>query len=126
MAPLEMLHNWQMLQKSGQKVWCLHNGAFYRVKVMGVASGGIVQVQYCSDHSFEEVDVGRLSLKTAAAGTMTASAPAAATNTTLVAPATVVAPAAAGISIDFDVKEKVTRLELAQMQEALGKRCLSM
>jgi site-specific DNA-cytosine methylase len=120
LAPLEMLHNWQMLQKSGQKVWCLHNGAFYRVKVMGVASGGIVQVQYCSDHSFEEVDVGRLSLKTAAAGTMTASAPAAATNTTLVAPATVVAPAAAGISIDFDVKEKVTRLELAQMQEALA------
>ena len=59
----------------------------------------------------------------AAAGTMTATAPAAAANMTAAVAATnttVVAPAAANITADFDVKEKVTRLEQAQMREALA------
>ena len=120
--------DWQMLQESGQKVCCLHNGVFYRVKVMGVASGGIVQVQYCTDHSFEEVDVGRLSLKTTAATAANAVVAAVnratippAANTTAVAPAytTAVAPAAY-TTADVNAKEKVTRLEQAQMREAFA------
>ena len=59
---------------------------------------------------------------TAAAGTMTATAPADAANMTAAVATTnttIVAPAAANITTDFDVKEKVTRLEQAQIREAL-------
>ena len=98
-------HNSQMLHKCGPKVRCLHNGVFYRVKVMEVSSGGIVQVRYSTDHSFEEVDVGRLSLKTPAAT---------AANTIVAASSTAIIAPPVYTTTDGGVKEKVTRLEQAQ------------
>ena len=60
--------NWLALQESGQKVSCLHNDLFYRVKVKEVCSSGTALVQYNSDNSFEEVSVGRLILSSSAVG----------------------------------------------------------